>query len=89
MKTEAELQELFALSALVGETLQQSGFSPADSVSTLIITLGRLLAREGFDDVTAEDAFQFVLNDDTKYFFLWGHQEERSRGHHGPHRVRA
>lgn len=82
-KTKAELKELYAVSASVGALLQQSRVSPADACVILLITLGRLVAREGFSDLTVEAAWASVINDDTKVFFKWGHDEERAGGRTG------
>ena len=53
----------------------------------LLITLGRLLAREGWSDITAQKAWEYITSEKTKVFFDWGHKEERDRGHNGPSRV--
>lgn len=82
-KTKPELKQLYVVSASVGELLQRSGVRPADACAVLLITLGRLLAREGFSDLTVEAAWASVMNDETEVFFKWGHDEERARGRTG------
>jgi len=86
-KTKQELEELFATSAKIGELLQQNIKNPTDGCIVLLITLGRLLAREGWSDITAQKAWEYITSEKTKVFFDWGHQEERGRGHNGPSRV--
>lgn len=86
-KTKDELEKLFATSADIGAILQQNVNCPTDGVIVLLITLGRLLAREGYSDMTAKQAWEWIINNDTKTFFDWGHQEERDRGHNGVPRM--
>ena len=82
-KTKDELEKLFATSAGIGAILQQNVNCPTDGVIVLLITLGRLLAREGYSDITAEQAWKSITDEQIKTFFDWGHQEERNRGHNG------
>jgi hypothetical protein len=76
--------ELFAMSAVIGQALQASAPSPHEAMAILVIAMGRLLGREGFADVSRDEAFATVLNDDTKGLFLWGFDEERRQGHGVP-----
>lgn len=82
-KTYKELAVLFAESAKVGELLQHSNISPSDALATLLITAGRLLAREGYSDMSIDDAWNAFLNEHSRELFNWGHKEERDRGHYG------
>jgi hypothetical protein len=76
-------EELFAMSAVIGQALQASAPSPHEAMAILVIAMGRLLGREGFADIARDEAFASVLNDDTKELFFWGFDEERRQGHRG------
>jgi hypothetical protein len=58
-------EELFAMSAVIGQALQASAPSPHEAMAILVIAMGRLLGREGFADIARDEAFASVLNDDT------------------------
>lgn len=86
-KTKDELEKLFATSAAIGAMLQQNVNCPTDGVIVLFVTLARLLAREGYSDITAEKAWEWIITNDTRTFFNWGHQKERDLGHNGVPRM--
>lgn len=76
-------ERLFQLSAIVGEALQRHTTSPVDATLVLMVTLGRLLAREGFSDLSVDAAWASLMTEQIREAFKWGHEEERARGHHG------
>ena len=77
-----ELKRLFNASAVVGDALQRNGqISPSQALAVLVITAGRLLAREAHADIDADDAWEVVTA--CRRLFKWGHDEERHAGHLG------
>lgn len=52
---------LYDASDEIGRLIQRICKRPADANAALMITLGRLIAREGFDDVTSEKAWETTV----------------------------
>lgn len=77
-----EYRRLYALSAEIGELLQRKASSPVTASMVLMITLGRLVAREGYAHLTP-DSRDVFLNPKVWNAYKWGFNEERARGHMG------
>lgn len=75
-------RRLFALSAEVGELVQRNTRDPKDGVMVIMIALGRLAAREGFEDLTAESREVFT-HPDVWEAYKAGFDDERARGRKG------
>lgn len=78
-----DLRRLFRSSAEVGELLQKSTLPPSEAMAVLLLTCGRLLAREGFSTLTTATAWDHVCSKTSRLFFEWGFENERSDGHLG------
>lgn len=78
-----DLERMYRASAEVGELLQKSGLPPSEAMAVLLVSAGRLLAREGFSRLTAVTAWDYLSSKASRLFFEWGFGEERAAGHLG------
>lgn len=76
-------KQLFEISAEVGNLLQKSGCDPVQGLCALLTCAGRLVAREAFDDIETDAAWEHFTNRQLRYFFEWGFENERAAGHKG------
>jgi hypothetical protein len=76
-------QQLTNMSARLGEFLQKSGVTPSEASIILMITLGRLFAREGFKNLSLESAWGYTIHEGSKVMFAMGYRLERELGHMG------
>lgn len=79
----ADEKQLFEISAELGTLLQKSGCSPVEACCALLVTAGRLMAREAFEDLETDGAWQYLTDKQVRYFFEWGFENERAAGHKG------
>ncbi len=81
-------EKLTRLSAEVGELLStlppsEAMLSPSEAMAVLLLTCGRLLAREGSSSLTPQTAWDYVCSEGSRLFFEWGFEDERAAGHLG------
>lgn len=74
---------LFEISAELGQHLQKSGCSPVEALAALLTACGRVMAREAFEDLETDAAWEYFTNRELRYFFEWGFENERAAGHKG------
>jgi hypothetical protein len=77
-KTNDRVHEIFQASAKLGEFLYTLTLNPQEAYTALLITLGRLSAREGYADVNCEQAWNHLLS--CRSAFILGHNQERMWG---------
>ena len=79
--TSDELRNLFRISAEVGEHLQRSGLNPTDAIVCLVITCGRIFARQAYAETDAPKAWHYLTQ--SRIFFDFGFDNEREAGNIG------
>ena len=79
----ADEMRLFEISAEVGTLLQRSGCTPVEALCALLTASGRIMAREAFEDLETDGAWEHFTNRQLRYFFEWGFENERAAEHKG------
>lgn len=79
----ADEMRVFKISAEVGNLLQKAGCSPIEGLCALLTASGRLMAREAFEDLETDSAWEHFTNRELRYFFEWGFENDRAAGHKG------
>ncbi len=75
------VNEVFPLSAEIGELLRAKASEPSVAMGVLLTTAGRLAAREAWAGTTMSDAWELMIR--CKMFFELGFESERDFGNTG------
>lgn len=76
-----DIDEVYNTSTKVGEMIQKNCRTPTNALCTLMLTVGRLMAREGNSSMTIEEHWTSIT--ELKEVFEEGFKAERQMGHKG------